>query len=60
MFTFCESAGSLRSVLQNVLSFDSFEEQLQNTLVEVFYKHGIPAGPVCVSCRAVQYCVHPC
>lgn len=37
---------SLRSVLQNVLSFDSFEEQLQNTLVEVFYKHGIPAGPV--------------
>jgi hypothetical protein len=38
-------------VLQNVLAFDSFDAELLDMLVEVFQKHGLPAGEAAVSGR---------
>lgn len=40
---------SLSSILRNVFDFDAFSKELQETLSNVFFKHGIPFGAKSVS-----------
>ena len=43
-YTNSPSCSGLASVVRNVIDFDSYNEEMKETVIDTLHKHGIPLG----------------